>query len=501
MSRPPNRLPTATAPSATEEAGRMRWRAQGQPWRREPEPPEERTRFLAERRAVSADVATNRYPFGGVVLSRADVEWLLAAHDGGQGPVDPEDPAQRQRSGLDLRGADLRGVDLSELPLAGLRGGLAEDEWRIAPAERVEAAAIHLEHADLTGAVLDGALLEGAHLEQARLGQTRLRHAVLSFALAEGAYFSEARLDGASLLGASLAGAVLTDAHLPGAVLRNASLPGADLSGAHLEAARLADAHLAGAELPSDALARIREVRADFPASLPGAYLCGAFFDEATMLDDAAFGAPGHASVCLADARWGGVNLAVVDWERVQVLGDERAVSRRVGSGNPEPDAATWLKECAAAVRANRQLAVALQEQGLNEEAARFAYRAQVLQRRALGQQVGMGRVDKLGSWLFSWGLYLLGGYGYRMWRILAAYAAVVGLAAIAYYLLGLRDPPHLGWQDALLASITAFHGRVFSEQFVIGSPQAWVTALEAVAGLVVEGVFIAMLAQRFFGK
>lgn len=33
-------------------------------------------------------------------------------------------------------------------------------------------------------------------------------------------------------------------------------------------------------------------------------------------------------------------------------------------------------------MRANRQLAVALQAQGLNEEAARFAYRAHVLQRK-----------------------------------------------------------------------------------------------------------------------
>jgi hypothetical protein len=31
--------------------------------------------------------------------------------------------------------------------------------------------------------------------------------------------------------------------------------------------------------------------------------------------------------------------------------------------------------------------------------------------------------------------------------------------------------------------------------------PQAWVAAFEAVMGLVIEGVFIAMLAQRFFGK
>jgi hypothetical protein len=40
-----------------------------------------------------------------------------------------------------------------------------------------------------------------------------------------------------------------------------------------------------------------------------------------------------------------------------------------------------------AAVRANRQLATALRDQGLNEDADRFGYRAQVLQRRVLRRQ------------------------------------------------------------------------------------------------------------------
>ena len=52
-----------------------------------------------------------------------------------------------------------------------------------------------------------------------------------------------------------------------------------------------------------------------------------------------------------------------------------------------------------------------------------------------------------------------------------------------------------------LLVSATAFNGRVFSGQFGIATPQAWIAAVEAVLGLLVEGVFIAMLTQRFFGK
>ena len=88
------------------------------------------------------------------------------------------------------------------------------------------------------------------------------------------------------------------------------------------------------------------------------------------------------------------------------------------------------------------------------------------------------------------------------MWRILVAYVAIVLLCAGGYFFLGIYYEPHLSFLDALLTSITAFHGRVFSEPFLHpGAPQLWVTAFEAVAGLVIEGVFIAMLTQKFFGK
>ncbi|MGZ3681663.1 MAG: pentapeptide repeat-containing protein, partial [Ktedonobacterales bacterium] len=98
--------------------------------------------------------------------------------------------------------------------------------------------------------------------------------------------------------------------------------------------------------------------------------------------------------------------------------------------------------------------------------------------------------------------LGLLAGYGYRMGRIIIAYLLVVGSAAVAYYVCGqLGYEPKLDAAQALLVSVTAFHGRVFSEQFSITTPQAWVAAIEAVLGLLVEGVFIAMLTQRFFGK
>src|SRR5258708_29345548 len=41
-------------------------------------------------------------------LSRADVEWLLATHENGRGPVDWSDGSQRGREELDVHGADGR---------------------------------------------------------------------------------------------------------------------------------------------------------------------------------------------------------------------------------------------------------------------------------------------------------------------------------------------------------------------------------------------------------
>jgi hypothetical protein len=88
------------------------------------------------------------------------------------------------------------------------------------------------------------------------------------------------------------------------------------------------------------------------------------------------------------------------------------------------------------------------------------------------------------------------------MWRILVAYLLIVLLCAVAYFVLGMYYQPHLSFLEAVLTSVTAFHGRVFSEPFLQPrEPQLWVTAFEAVAVLVIEGVFIAMLTQKFFGK
>jgi hypothetical protein len=77
------------------------------------------------------DAQKGIYTFKDVKLCRADIEWLLAKHEDGRGPVDWSDKHQRERLGLDLRGADLRHVDLRNLPLARMLGGLSRQRWQL----------------------------------------------------------------------------------------------------------------------------------------------------------------------------------------------------------------------------------------------------------------------------------------------------------------------------------------------------------------------------------
>src|SRR5262245_18196112 len=146
------------------------WAAQGMPWRREPEIHAERQAYLDERRAITPDTERGIYPFKMVEpkLARADIEWLLATHDGGRGPViwaDEQDTARAcRRNGRDLRGADLRGASLIGLPLTQMLGGLHmfDYDWQEASEDVPKQAQAHLDGADLSEAHLEGATLEGA---------------------------------------------------------------------------------------------------------------------------------------------------------------------------------------------------------------------------------------------------------------------------------------------------------------------------------------------------
>lgn len=458
----------APLPAPDDRNGwRAHWQAQSQPWRREPEIGQSRQAELARCRAITANIEQGIYPFKGMKLDRADIEWLLATHENGRGPVDWSDESQRRRDGLDLRGADLRRADLQSLPLSRTHGGLTTREWQRATAEERETAAIHLEGADLLYAYLEEAFLRGAHLEGADLRWVRLEVAELGWTHLEGANLRRGRLKGA--------------------FLHNTHLEGADFYAAHLEGASLKHAYLGG----------------NISSMHPPANLQRAFFDSGTNLEFAQLGNKEQGFVTLADVHWSDVNLALVKWSFLDMVGDERKARQKTQQGQAK-DAAIRLDEYETAVRANRQLAVALQSQGLNEQAARFAYRAQILQKIALRLQILQPsisfkqRLQSLGAWLFSWFLSLIAGYGYKVWRSFLAYLLIVGTFTVLYLFLD----PHLTWYEAIVVSMTAFHGRGFSPStFSPGDPLSIAAAIEAFVGLIIEVTFIATLTRRFFGQ
>lgn len=431
------------------EAWPRYWKTQNQPWRTEVEIDGARQEYLLARLAIEPDLDRGIYPFKDVALRRADIEWLLATHEDGRGPVDIYDQRQRERTGLDLRGTDLRQADLSHLPLTRMLGGLNWRERNRTPEHR-DKAAVHLEGAILSWTHLEGAELYMAHLERSDLYM----------------------------------------AHLQGASLRKSHLEGASLRMAHLEGLVISAQDSYSQEVHHPAPAN------STPYILPAADLRAAFFDNTTDLRNISLGSELEGFVRLADVQWGDVNLGVIDWLAVKNLGDEHHARQPIDARGQKKDEETRLNEYREAVRANRQLAVALQGQGLNEEAVGFSYRAQRLQRSVLYLR------KRRGAYLFSAFLDLLAGYGYKPVRSIVSYMLVISTCTIIYYILGQTVGPRLSPLGSFVFSITSFHGRgFFPGGITLDDPITVVAALEAVVGLTIEISFIATFTQRFFGK
>lgn len=458
---------SAPLPATDDRDGwRTHWQAQGQPWRTEPEIDAKRQAELVQRRAIVPDIKKGVYPFKGMKLSRADVEWLLATHENGRGPMDWQEVSQRPgdwRQGLDLRGADLCQVDLRSLPLARIQGSLAYPEWKNATEEQREMATVHLKETICWFAHLEGAGLRQAHLEGADLGGAYLEHS--------------------DLLGAHLENARFDEAHLEGVLLVEAHLEGAALFRTHLEDAHLNNAHLQGAS--------IREV-----------YLENTQLNGAVLSDGARIGPE------LRDTRLENTNLAGVKWSQLSMLGDEGRAREKTQDGKLKSKTVR-LEDYEIAARATRQLALALQNQGISEDSARFAYRSQVLQRRILWFQMLQQdmkihqRLRILCSWTMSWFLFVLAGYGYKPGRSFLAYLLVISGFATAYYILGHTVGPTLSPLGAFVFSMTSFHGRGFfpGNNISLDDPLTVLAAFEALVGLIIEVTFIATLTQRFFNR
>ncbi len=510
MSEQANRLPIQPHyPTANDrDTWQAYWQERGQPWRTEPEIDSSRQAYLAERFATKPDSVQGIYPFKNIKLDRADVEWLLATHEHGRGPIDWSDQHQHERARLDLRGADLKQADLHNLPLACMCGGLTWYPKNSELPEQLDTAAVHLDGADLSGAHLEGACLRGAHLEKARL--------------------SRAHIEDADLSGAHMQEAILRDAHIERATLVRTRLDGGNLIKAHLDGANLRGTHLEGAAL--------------YKAHLGGAFLSGTFFDTATYLEGVLLTSEKFGSVSLAGVHWNGVDLSVVDWAQLKMLGEEREAQQPRGRHGEEKGHATHISEYQLAARSNRQLALVLQEQGLYDVAVYFAYRARVLGRKVKWWEwltpkrsqafdtwgiekqqdtnTQKSRISALrsalskklreyGIWIFQFTgctlsliFDLVAGYGYRPERIVFVYLLTITGFATTYLVLGHVVGPSLSPLGALVFSVTSFHGRGFFPGGIqLDDPITVLAASEAVVGLVIEVSLIAAFTQRFFGK
>lgn len=450
----------------------------------------DRAQELQARLHIVVDPMQSVFPFKDVTLTRADIEWLLIHHDGGRGPIDWSDPAQRSRQGLDLRGAWLCGEDLSSLPLARLIGGLSTEERLLASKDAREkelrdAAGVHMEGANLTDTHLEGAILRSAHLEGACLFRTRFECANLTLLHMEGSDCRAAHFEGTTMASVYLGG---FGSDTPPCPLQWV----ADFSGPVVD---------------------VRQT--EFPNTLSAASLRLAYFDTATSFYPNSIGDKRSGFITIVDARLSDMNLARVDWTTVSMLGDERIARSKYTRFGKARTLSGRIANYKTAVRANSQLAIALSAQGMADQATRFLYRSLILQRKVMALRIRQGRVKYLVPYLLSWFLFLVTGYGYRMWRLLLTYVLLIAGFAAGYGVTGsycaitlsapsgvrLSCRPDMSWFNLVLISVTAFHGRVFSQQFGVGSPQFVLTAVEAIVGLVVESIFIAMLTQRVFSR
>ena len=440
-------------PGQPQESDERKW---GDPLDTIPAERQKELRELAERQEVWAAQPEGQREleesaFKGVKLNGAEVFFLAAYALAG-----PE-------GDLEAQAARLRAVTLDDY-----------EPWRD----------IHLSSLHLEGVNLGGAQLQGAYLGQAQL---------------QGADLSWVQLQRADLTWAQLQRAILTWAQLEGAILGQAQLQGAILSGAQLEGANLRAAQLEGAYLGQ--------------AQLQGADLGNATLDGKTTLANATILAPNDERPLLArlfrrprygpalgDLHWGNFDLVqltqLIGWEDLRRLADERDLGWREISYTHRN-----------AVRAYRQVAQRLRDQGFSDIADRLADRSQVLQRKLLFRLMledwrhPWRLPGDLVRWLFSWFLALLAGYGYHPGRSVFWYLATIVGFAFAYYQLGPAAGHAFQPDGAVVFSLTSFHGRgFFPGGLDVESIVTKLAAIEAVIGLLIEISFIATFTQRFFG-
>lgn len=261
--------------------------------------------------------------------------------------------------------------------------------------------------------------------------------------------------------------------------------------------------------------------------------------------------------VFVADVRWNGVNLTVLDWNDMWLVGEERdahelgvirvyiplfqALRQLRAIVRSKQHRSTYIQQKAISIlrnewgevatnkrlrllrfreaaRVNQQFATVLRGQGLGREADQFAYRSRACERSVRWQQ------RQLGGYVLFLLLDLVSGYGYKVLRSFGAYLLTIAFFAFLFWRvtnglpvteglfthiitwMGMTPPPsppqHLQGYEAVVLSMASFHGRGFFQPTQSpGDKVAILAAVEGAVGLLLEIIFIATFTQRFFAR
>jgi hypothetical protein len=170
----------------------------------------------------------------------------------------------------------------------------------------------------------------------------------------------------------------------------------------------------------------------------------------------------------------------------------------------------TRMYEYRQAGRSYRSLSVALRNQGLVRGATRFHYLGEVMNRKALFFEAWtklrprtlLQALFYFVGWALSGALDLFAGYGvYRVWRLAITYLGIIGVFATLDYFLGAPTHPTISPMNAVVLSVTSFHGRGLAPSADLPDAVRAASAGEAVLGLLVEGLFIAAFTRRVTGN
>jgi uncharacterized protein YjbI with pentapeptide repeats len=324
-----------------------------------------------------------------------------------------------------------------------------------------------------------------------------------------GASLRESRLDGANLRDTCLLGADLSEANLANSFAENADLRGVRAQGSDLSGAWLLGARLSGVEL--DANTNLLDTH------LASAYLCDIKWNGANLgmadingLCAVEVGEEGLARARDTLARTARIRqwtrhipwLGTHEAHRYQRLMQERP-NRYILEGLHEayrwefaglrPQQFDSRRPAEAAVRTHTQLAGELLSRGFTVSADVFSYRARRSELRLRPRHSLRRGFHRSLGWLCGW--------GFRPGRTVFAWLLTNALFTGAYVA---RVPMWHNWAglaQAVVLSITAFHGRGLAalpsadtSDLTIGA----LSATEAVIGLVIEASFVSTFVRRF---